>query len=411
MYTGSETKLKTLLTLCRLDLCDGRLGLDHVSSVLPVSDAEWRGVLECALNHGLAGLLYRAVANANFISPAALQPIRTAALAQTSRSCRLSAELLEILATFRNLDIEALVLKGPAVAVRFYRHISLREFCDLDILVHPADVDRASLVLEQRGYRTTPRTAAIDELSRKGQHHFIFFRDEDNAEVELHWALNSYLERAPLEGTGLWSRIHSVLLWDQPLPSLGIEDTLLFLCVHGFKHRWSRLNWLTDIAYILRSKEQIDWDALVLRSREIGCHRMLLVSLGLASSLLGSVVPPEIEKLADADPMTFNLVEQIRAALLNDTPIDNVGAIMYHLRARERFRDHFVTAFRLLRRIWRLTAADGLSGNRRASTKLAAAFRRPVRLYKTFGLAWVKSVFRFRRFGSRSESCRGALHS
>jgi hypothetical protein len=123
---------------------------------------------------------------------------------------------------------------------------------------------------------------------------------------------------------------------------------------------------------------------------------MLLVGLSLASSLLGSVIPTEIEKLAGADPVTFDLVNQIRDALLSDAPIDGVGAIIYHLRARERFRDHFVLVFRLLRRIWRLTDADGLSDNQIAWTRLAAAFKRPVRLYKTFGWAWLKPVFRFR---------------
>jgi hypothetical protein len=292
--------------------------------------------------------------------------------------------------------MNALALKGPALAVRAYGHISAREFCDLDILVHPADLERAGLVLRQSGYRTDPRNSTLTELSRQGRIHDIFVRDQDGGIVELHWKLNSDFERSPIEATGVWSRIQSVLLWDQPVLSLGVEDTLLFLCVHGFKHRWCRVKWLTDIAYLIRSTEQINWDALVLRSRGTGCYRMLLVGLSLASSLLGSVTPPAIEKLARVDRMTLSLTDQIRSALLSGTPIDGVQEMIYCLRARERFRDHFVLVCRLLPRIFRLTDEDGLPGNLPARTRLAAAFKRPVRLYRTFGLAWVKPVFRFR---------------
>jgi hypothetical protein len=123
---------------------------------------------------------------------------------------------------------------------------------------------------------------------------------------------------------------------------------------------------------------------------------MLLVGLSLASSLLGSVTPPAIEKLARVDPVTLSLTDQIRSALLTGTPIDSVQEMIYCLRARERFRDHFVVVCRLLPRIFHLTPEDRLPDNAPASTRLAAAFKRPVRLYRTFGLAWLKPVFRFR---------------
>jgi hypothetical protein len=396
MDISSQADLKILLAVCRADVEGRQPGQDAVLPALPSSDAGWSGIVACALNHGLVGLLYRTVANSDCIPPTALLPIRSAAHAQSARSCYLVHELLEILTAFRDLDITAVALKGPALAVLAYGHISDREFCDLDVLVHPADLDRAGLVLGQRGYRIDPRKSMIEDLSREGEYHVSFVRDDGSAEVELHWKLNSDLERAPIEDTGVWSRTQLVLLWDQPVPSLGIEDTLLFLCVHAFKHRWCRLKWLIDIAYVLRSREQIDWDALVLRSRQTGCYRMLLVGLNLASSLLGSVTPPAIAKLARADRVAMRLVERIRSALLSDAPVDGVEEIIYHLEAHERFRDHFVLVCRLLPRICRLTAKDGLLPNRPVWTQFIAVFKRLLRLFRTFGLAWVKPVFRFR---------------
>src|SRR5437016_1183047 len=126
MYIDTQADLKTLLALCRADLLGGQPGQDMV---LPSSNPAWRRVLTCAAKHGLAGLLYRIVANSDYVSPTALQAIRSAARNQTARSCKLASELLEILTALRNIEINALALKGPALAARAYGHISAREFC------------------------------------------------------------------------------------------------------------------------------------------------------------------------------------------------------------------------------------------------------------------------------------------
>lgn len=146
---------------------------------------------------------------------------------------------------------------------------------------------------------------------------------------------------------------------------------------------------MNDIAYLLRSREQIDWDALIPRSRQIGCYRMLLVGINLASTLLGSVTPPAIAKLTSTDRITVRLAERIVPALLSDAPIDGGEKIIYDLQSRERFRDYFVLECRL-------TAEDGLPADPAVWTRFTAVFKRPLRLFRTFGLAWVIPGFRFR---------------
>lgn len=396
MQLESETDLNALLAIVQSALRDPQECRNAFVPALSLLEASWPGILEYALKHGLAGLLYRTISKLDFISPAILAPIREAALEQASRNCFLVGELLEILSIFGRLQIEAVALKGPELALRFYGHLSTREFYDLDILVHPADIERARTALEERGYHAPPITSSIADLSRRGHNHLTFVRHDGAAEVEIHWALNTWLERAALEQTGIWSRVRGITIANQPVPVLCIEDTLLFLCIHGFKHRWSRLNWLIDIAYIVRSQEALDWGAVIRRSREVGCYRILLSGLGLAASLLGSVIPPDVEQLIQADPSTFNLVEQVRSAILHARPIAGPDAILYTLRARECLRDHLVLTMRLFRRIWRLTAEDGVNRDRLTWRTVEAACKRPIRLYKTFGLTWVKPVFRLR---------------
>jgi len=130
------------------------------------------------------------------------------------RSCKLTSELLEILTCFRDLEINALALKGPAVAARAYGLFG-RESVTSIFSLRPI-LERAWSRPKQRGYHTDPRNSHSQISPVKAGSTIFLFRERDGAIVELHWELNSDFERSPIEATGVWSRIQSVLLWDQP---------------------------------------------------------------------------------------------------------------------------------------------------------------------------------------------------
>jgi len=92
-----------------------------------------------------------------------------------------------------------------------------------------------------------------------------------------------------------------------------------------------------------------------------------------------------------ADQAARRLTERISSALLSDAPIDGVAEIIYHLEALERFRDHLVLVFLLLPRIFRLNGEDELPADRPIWTRFSAACKRPVRLFRTFGLGMGKT--------------------
>src|SRR5262249_16674154 len=73
---------------------------------------------------------------------------------------QLEALLLELVDLFARRGIEALVLKGPALAHGVYATPELRSFCDVDLLVRGRDFDAASRLLTARGcvaHYTEPR--------------------------------------------------------------------------------------------------------------------------------------------------------------------------------------------------------------------------------------------------------------
>src|SRR5690606_30321214 len=60
----------------------------------------------------------------------------------------------------------------------------------------------------------------------------------------------------------LWSRHIIVNVSGIQLPTLSKEDCVLVLCAHGTQHRWQKLKWVCDLAELLRTHPDMDWDRI-----------------------------------------------------------------------------------------------------------------------------------------------------
>jgi hypothetical protein len=72
------------------------------------------------------------------------------------------------------------------------------------------------------------------------------------------------------------------------------EDALNVLAVHGSKHLWSRLQWVTDLAWLLHATPEFSWPLAMKSARELGSEQMTLTGLALASHIFLLPLPPEI---------------------------------------------------------------------------------------------------------------------
>ena len=76
------------------------------------------------------------------------------------------ARLLVVLRRFEEAGIPAVLLKGAALALRYYRNFGMRSMADIDLLVHPADVRRAATLLADLGW-TASGVARGDRWPRR----------------------------------------------------------------------------------------------------------------------------------------------------------------------------------------------------------------------------------------------------
>jgi hypothetical protein len=336
-------------------------------SALLREEIDWEYLLRTAHRHGVAPLLYWNLDAAcpKAVPEKAFESLRDRFRANSSRNLSLTGELLRILKLFEVHGIPVVPYKGPALAASVYGNLALREFMDLDILVHRHDVPRAKGILASMGYRARyPLTRAQEEIFLRSQFEHIFTRDDGKVVVELHWELT---ERhfLPFETERLWGRLEPVMLGGKALQTFSPEDMLLILCVHGAKHAWERLAWICDLAELIRLRQEgIGWEEVLARASALGGERMLLLGLYLASDLLGVTLPKDVAQRVRADSTVRVLADQTREQLFREN--DRLAGFLegyegapafhaLHLRVKETLREktHY-----FVRKVMILTAED-----------------------------------------------------
>jgi hypothetical protein len=313
---------------------------------LASTDIDWDYVAMQAVAHGTTALLYSNLRRAGVqIQTAEMKRLDHMARESANRSLYLLGELLKILAAFENAKIPAIPLKGATLAVTAYGDVSCRQFSDLDVLIQERDISRAREVLARLGFRCVHHSDWIEPYMRFG-HELDFISSDGTVQVDLQWRFAKKWLSLPVDALTVWDHASSATIGGQSLRQASLEDTLLILCCHGYRHRWSRLKWIVDVAAFLhRFGERLDAIRLFERTQAHGGRRMVMLGLWLAQEVAGSVLPLSIQRSFAMDPK----VECIGRAIIErlfDVPLAGprgshglIAAVAFHLRARERLRD------------------------------------------------------------------------
>jgi hypothetical protein len=306
---GSEEKI--LLICARLHLDDtARADLDRLLS----SKVDWDHLIATAQRHALLPLMHHHLSKSqlDLVPPAHAKHLKTVFQENVARNLVLMNELQSIAHSLQSGGVESFPFKGPVLGLIAYDDPGLRQSADLDIVVRPTDVEKAWKCLTTRGYRLSrrldPRQA---EFLVARQHNIAFARDEGRLLIELHWRIAPRLFARGFGAEDLWSRLKTTNVKGVELKSLPVEELLMTLCVHGARHLWERLSWVTDLAAVISATDEIHWTELLAMAKRTQTERILLVGLQLAKQLLHAPLPPEISKAIADDAMIATLVENL----------------------------------------------------------------------------------------------------
>jgi Uncharacterised nucleotidyltransferase len=250
-------------------------------------------------------------------------------------------EMLRLLESFRQTGIAFAAFKGPVLAGSIYGDLSLREFHDLDIMVHEADLCQAEDILTARGYQAEfpDRKFRSVFLNYHGQ--YAFRHIESGNWLDLHWRLAGKTTAFPLQAVEVWARLGQVTIAGRTVPTFADDDLALFLAAHGTKDGWKRLLWVCDFAQFLQRSQAIDWAQVFDRAARSHCSRPLLLAVILASSLLDAPAPKELLEKARKNPAVQALAQKAKLRMLNPAAQGELGELINSLSTIDQLRHRF----------------------------------------------------------------------
>jgi hypothetical protein len=260
--------------------------------------------------------------------------------ANTRRNLILTGELLRLLNLFAAHGISAVPLRGPSLAALVYGDLALRQFGDLDILVHKHNVLRAKDLLVSCGYR--PLFALPDrEQTLFNRSELAFVLDNRQIIIDLHWETTRAYLTGATEPELSWQRLEHLSLQGHPISTLSKSDLFLHLCMHGAKHHWQRLDWICDLAELIRSGKEMDWCGVMEQSQASGSQRMTCLGMCLAHFLLGVDLPEEAQREVQIDKKVEPLAKQVHRRLFDQAGHRSLvlEEITFYLRTLDRWRD------------------------------------------------------------------------
>ena len=228
-----------------------------------------------------------------------LSELKTAYMSIVQRNMLMTGELIRIMELLGENGIKALAFKGPTLARLAYGDITLRQFGDLDVLTRKEDVYKIDTLLQAHGYeRVLTLTPVQEKIWIKYAHDMGLIHPQKNTYFEMHWSLldEDYPMQVDLEG--FWKETQSIKINGHSILTFSNENLLYYLCIHGSKHLWERIEWIKDLDLMVRNTA-VDWDALRAKGEGSGFEEMVYLGLALSASLFATPLPPTVkEKIA-----------------------------------------------------------------------------------------------------------------
>ena len=334
-------EIDLLLACARVHL--GPKGPEHILGLV-WQPLDWDELLRLAARHRLSPLLYWHLNERcpHLVPDTILAELRAAFQRTANRNLFLTWQLLELLDALNADGIAAIPFKGPTLATAFYRNAALRPFDDLDVFVHRADLPRVREILVSRGFRPLyGMTGAQDASYQDSNCEVCFVKEQGRVAVDLHWGITPEYFSIPFEPKEWWERASMITLGDREVMTLSPEDLLLYLCIHGAKHTWNRLLWLSDIAELIEASPTLRYAQVLERASAMHVTRMLLLGVALSRDLLGATLPESINAELARDRTIPSLVAGVKRALSEnlDGSMDMVSVSTFRMKARERVID------------------------------------------------------------------------
>ncbi|WP_415407171.1 nucleotidyltransferase family protein [Sulfurovum sp. CS9] len=303
--------LHFLITCCQTNL--SKEDIEFIHSYLNAERLELNALIGLANQHGILPLVYKTIKklsedsflhdtkpSTNHVSPITYHEILSAFKQQylliAQRNILMSAELIRIIQLLEKNSIETLAFKGPTLSQMAYGDITLRQYVDLDVLVKKEDIYKIDALLKDRGYqRFLEITPVQEQVYMQYAHDLGLYHPKSGVHFEMHWSLMDEDYPMQIDLDAIWEDPQTVKINQQEIRTFPTEELLLYLCIHGSKHLWERIEWIKDIDLMIRTQD-IDWEKVIKEAESSRFETMFYLGLSLTMQLFETPLPENITK-------------------------------------------------------------------------------------------------------------------
>jgi hypothetical protein len=257
-----------------------------VEAALPASGS-WPGL---ASTHGIGALLANGLRDDPRVPSSVLDALRDESYRVAMVRRQVLADLDELGAVLRRENVDFLVFKGPVLGEFVDPEPGQRSYGDLDVLVRAGELGTAVDALESAGFRLVDQNWDLLHRARTGEVHLI---GPSGTPIDLHWHLVNQAglrELFSVDVDALFERSRQVSVGAATVATLDAVDTLVYVCLHAALAGGTRLVWVRDVAMCGMASE-LEWDGVVIRSREWAVVPPLALMLARARRVMGLRVP------------------------------------------------------------------------------------------------------------------------
>ena len=215
------------------------------------------------------------------------------------RSTQLFEEFVKINCAFRGNGVRYVTVKGFALAPDYCRDLARRYQLDLDFLISPSDGSKCRELIQQMGYSLKGVGNYVLELQAgEGRPPTLdrLYKPRSERSVELHLAI------PPLTIFGtdeLIYRSESRSNGGYTFPVLASRDMFLTQAFHLLRHirgEWTRLSWLLEFRYFVRSRHDdvSFWSDIREHAHDSDISLAIGIVTLLATELFGEFAPREL---------------------------------------------------------------------------------------------------------------------
>ncbi len=200
-----------------------------------------------------------------------------------------TGQILSMFSRFRSVSqrltehgVRFAVYKGPALSQRVFKDIAVRQYGDIDLLIHPDDLFSAFELLLADGMKSSlPANAFIKAYLKHSR------RDLTMGDTRLRLDIHQQIARGPryyVLPDECWDRLDSMTMYRHTVPVLSVETELVILSVHAARHGWDHYKLVLDFAGLLRSPN-LDWQRIDRLVRGFQARSMFDLAVSLCRSL------------------------------------------------------------------------------------------------------------------------------